>query len=250
MPRPEPKYFTIHKGFKQEDKNFTIQKIDLEQIYDHHEQSFAYGEKLFFDLITDLDMTLICQMSPVQINEYVRTMEDRHVQEWEQERKESKEKDAEIEALKKEIEALRKENIGLKSQNGSLREDLYIQELKLSLLEDPEQDDERVLIGTEFIDNDKAWENFKASKDKLWKACFFECNEFEFYPKNIQYWEWNVRNEDGDIIAQGDKKPKKQDIFAHWRNGITIRLYAFNDRDERTLITHFNGQEWSYEEAV
>lgn len=187
----------------------------------------------------------------------------------------------------KQIEALRKENIGLKddkkamsqimderaeqsaqtvrdlnetidklkSQNGTLREDLYLQELKLSLSEDPkqeapEQDDERVLIGTEFIDNDKAWENFKASKDKLWKSCFFECNEFGFYPKNIQYWEWSVRNEDGDIIAQGDKKPKKQDIFANWRNGITIRLYAFNDREEYTLITFFDGHEWSYEEAV
>jgi hypothetical protein len=100
------------------------------------------------------------------------------------------------------------------------------------------------------ITSQESWENFTASKNALWKECKQECNSWDFFPSTIKYSEWDVRNEEGDIVASGDKKPTKQDIIKWGLMGITIRLSAFNKHEEWTIITFFDGKEWIYEEAV
>jgi len=94
----------------------------------------------------------------------------------------------------------------------------------------------------------EAWDAFKAAKDGLWKECFKACNENNVYPQTIQYSEWNVRDDEGDIVCEGTKKPTKADIQEHFQNGLWIRLYAFNHRSECTILTHFDGKDWTCEE--
>ena len=162
---------------------------------------------------------------------------------------EKKEAEEEIEALKEESEDLAKE--AWEKDNWSPHEGAYCKEEVQE--EEPIREltyDERLAQVEAKKASETAWENFKSAKDTLWKECFQECNEGNFYPHTIQYSEWSVRDNTGDIVAQGDKKPLKQHIMEHYDNGITLRLYAFNDREEWTLITHFDGKEWVYEEAT
>ena len=98
---------------------------------------------------------------------------------------------------------------------------------------------------------EQAWACFKDSKESFWKECFSECNENGFHPHTIQFSEWYVRDlEYGDIVAQGEGKPKKATIQEHHATGIWIRLYAFNKREEIGIITWFDGKEWVFEELI
>ena len=216
---------------------------------------------------SELTLDLLCSMTPRNVLEYIKDMHEAEQLRFKNLRATTMEfitatnevTDDVIIELKEENKTLKEENEALKKENEALKKEIKTLLGIPTKEEEPAKEEEpfRKLSYDERLAQveaekaaEKAWENFKKQREGLWKECVAECNKADFYPHTIQYSEWNVRDEEGEIVAEGDKKPLKKHIMEHHNKGINIRLIAFNKNEEWSLITHFDGKEWVYEEAV